>query len=90
MNNINQGISCNVKECIYNEKGCNCNLDKVSISKGIGDEHYCKSFIPLHEERDYDFPLENEERFQSNNHHIESGEEYLNFSQLIEDIEEQN
>ena len=44
-NGINKGIICNVKNCVFNEKGCNCNLDRVTISKGDSEHHYCKSFI---------------------------------------------
>jgi len=90
MNSINKSIACNVKDCVFNEHGCNCNLDKVTISKGSGENHYCKSFIPLEDEKEYDFPLENEERFQSHHNDIESGEEYFNFGELIDEVEEKS
>ena len=44
-NGLNQGIICNVKNCVFNEKGCNCNLERVTISRGESEHHYCKSFI---------------------------------------------
>ena len=47
MKDIYHGINCNVSNCVYNERGCNCNLDRVSVSKGEGDEHFCRSYIPL-------------------------------------------
>ncbi len=50
MSNLNKGISCNVSGCVYNEKGCNCNLERVSISKGSGMHHFCKSYIALNDE----------------------------------------
>ena len=85
-NSLNKGISCNVKGCVFNERGQGCNLDKVSISKGTGENHYCKSYIPLEDEREYKFPLENEERFHSQN--VESSEEYFDYGQILEDIGE--
>lgn len=75
-NDINNGINCNVKNCVYNEKGCNCNLEKVTISQGKGDNHYCKSYIPFYED--------NEKKSSNNN--IESNEEYFDFNDLIGDI----
>lgn len=83
---LNKGIACNVKGCVFNEKGQGCNLDKVTISKGSGEHHFCKSYISLDDENEYNFPLENEERFHSKN--VESGEEYFNFGELMDDIEE--
>ena len=68
-------IQCNVKNCIYNERGCSCNLERVSISKGSGKHHYCKSYLPL-----------NEEEKQDNNSNVESGEEYFDFNDFVSDI----
>lgn len=49
---MNRGVRCNVKECVYNEKGCNCNKMVIDVSQGNGEPmqngqmpHYCKSFI---------------------------------------------
>lgn len=51
-NFVNKGVDCNVTECIYNEKGCNCNRSKIEVS--VGDSgpmpsgempHFCKSYI---------------------------------------------
>ena len=66
-NSINKGISCNVSGCVYNEKGCNCNLERVSISKGNGSHHFCKSYISLNDEvdepRKYNIESANDEFF---------------------------
>ncbi len=52
MENINKGVSCNVCDCVYNEKGCNCNREKIEVSQGnksyLPDDetpHFCKSYI---------------------------------------------
>lgn len=82
-NDINKGISCDVSGCVFNEHGCNCNLDKVSISKGSGLNHYCKSYIPLNDENEYKKPL-------SSIDNVESGDEYFNFGELMKDIEKDN
>lgn len=82
-NNLNKGISCNVKRCVFNELGQGCNLDKVSISQGTGEHHFCKSFIPLDNE-------DVQESTTSNNiDNTESSKEsYIDFGELISDIEE--
>lgn len=83
-NSLNKGISCNVKGCIFNEDSQGCNLDKVSISKGDGNHHFCKSYIPFQDENEYKFPFEKQECITDN---IESSEEYFDFGDLMEDIE---
>lgn len=52
MDQINKGVCCNVKDCVYNEKGCNCNKMKIDVSLGDGEcmpngeqKHFCKSFV---------------------------------------------
>ena len=52
MQDLNSGVRCNVKDCVYNEKGCNCNKDVIDVSLEDGEpmpngeqKHYCKSFI---------------------------------------------
>ncbi len=49
---LNSGVRCNVKTCVYNESGCNCNKDVIDVSQGDGQPmpngekaHFCKSFI---------------------------------------------
>ncbi len=49
---MNSGVRCNVHECVYNEKGCNCNKLVIDVSQGDGEampngeqKHYCKSFV---------------------------------------------
>ena len=77
-NKVNDGIICNVKNCVYNEKGSNCNLDHVTISKGDGAQHYCKSFVPL---------VEDQESDKHKHENVESGQdEYFDFDDLISDI----
>ena len=50
--NINHGVRCNVEDCVYNEKGCDCNRSVIEVSKDARGEtpdgeahHFCKSFI---------------------------------------------
>lgn len=40
----NKGVCCNVKDCVHNENGCDCNLKQITVSKGTGDHHFCKSY----------------------------------------------
>lgn len=51
-NECNNGVRCNVNECVYNEKGCSCNKEVIDVSIGDGEKmpnglqkHFCKSFI---------------------------------------------
>lgn len=51
-NDLNQGVRCNVNNCVYNEKGCSCNKEEIEVSLGDGEpmpngiqKHFCKSFI---------------------------------------------
>ncbi len=48
---LNSGVRCNVCDCVYNEKGCNCNKNVIDVSQGDGQnmpngvqKHFCKSF----------------------------------------------
>lgn len=52
MEQINKGVCCNVKDCVYNEKGYNCNKMQIDVSIGDGEcmpngeqKHFCKSFV---------------------------------------------
>lgn len=85
-NNTNKGIACNVKGCIFNEGGQGCNLDKVKISKGEGNQHFCKSFISLQDENEYNFSLDS--KTQSSSQNVESSKEYFDFGELMNDIKE--
>lgn len=49
---INSGVRCNVCDCVYNEKGCNCNKMVIDVSQGNKSvlpegecPHFCKSYI---------------------------------------------
>lgn len=51
---VNEGVRCNVCDCVYNEKGCNCNKKTIEVSRGQDlpkDEkplecpHFCKSYM---------------------------------------------
>lgn len=77
---INAGITCNVKNCVFNEHGCDCNLERVQISRGEGGHHYCKSYVSLSD----DLKPELQESLVN----IESSEEYFDYKELIEDVEE--
>ena len=53
---LNSGVRCNVKTCVYNDKGCNCNKLVIDVSQGDGEPmpngekaHFCKSFISKEE-----------------------------------------
>ena len=76
---INKGISCNVRNCVYNERGCDCNLDRVCISRGDGGHHYCKSYVSLSD----DLKPEQQEALIN----VEASEEYFDYKDLIEDVE---
>lgn len=42
---MNKGVCCNVCDCVHNENGCDCNLNKITVSKGTENgHHYCKSY----------------------------------------------
>ena len=56
----NSGVRCNVNECVYNEKGCECNKEVIDVSLGDGQpmsngkqKHFCKSFICKKADCDY-------------------------------------
>ena len=85
-NNLNQGISCNVKGCVFNEHGQGCNLDKVTISKGMGENHYCKSYIPLDDKDNNKTKSEKEKHCSLQN--VENNAEYFNYEELFEEIED--
>ncbi len=49
---LNSGVRCNCYNCVYNEKGSNCNKSVIDVSLGDGEnmpngtmKHFCKSFI---------------------------------------------
>lgn len=49
---INCGVRCNVCDCVYNEKGCNCNKMVIDVSTGEKSflpegecPHFCKSYV---------------------------------------------
>lgn len=78
-NDLNEGINCTVKNCVFNEKGCNCNLEKVTISQGDGSHHYCKSYISKNDE-----DIEDKKEATLN---VESGsDEYFDFNDLFNDL----
>ncbi len=44
MDNVNKGVSCEVKNCKYNEGGMNCTLNKIQIGCGNEQCTCCESF----------------------------------------------
>lgn len=49
---LNSGVRCNVSDCVYNDKGANCNKLVIDVSMGEkiylpeGETpHFCKSYI---------------------------------------------
>lgn len=49
---INSGVRCNVKDCVYNQKGCECNKLIIDVSMGnftdspnVETPHFCKSYV---------------------------------------------
>ena len=49
---LNSGVRCNVGDCVYNEKGFNCNKLVIDVSHGEESflpnnetPHFCKSYI---------------------------------------------
>lgn len=77
---VNRGITCNVRNCVFNEHGCDCNLERVCISRGDGGHHYCKSYVSLNDD------LKTEEQESLIN--VEASNEYFDYKELIEDVEE--
>lgn len=52
MNDTNKGVRCNVCDCVYNEKGCDCNKEQIEVSTGSKSflpdgetPHFCKSYV---------------------------------------------
>lgn len=84
--NFKKVIACNVTSCVFNENGQNCNLVKITISKGRGQSHFCKSFISFENEKDYNRPIENSEGAQKRADDCE--EEYFDYGELMNDIED--
>ena len=82
-NDINKGIICNVKNCVFNEKGSNCNLERVTISKGEGEHHFCKSYIS-NNDSSFQENLQVEDKLSSSN--VEASDEYFSFEDLLNDV----
>lgn len=55
--NINKGVRCNVCDCVYNERGCDCNRSEIEVSQNPQSNympegqtpHFCKSYICKHD-----------------------------------------
>lgn len=50
-NKTNNGVHCDVTDCIYNQNGHQCNKEVIDVSQGDGQpmpngiqKHFCKSF----------------------------------------------
>ncbi len=89
-NDLNRGIICNVKNCVFNEKGTNCNLERVTISKGEGKEHFCKSYISSETSNsnldNINIEAGNDITINENSSSNINEEEYFNFDDLLEDV----
>ena len=43
--NNNEGVCCDVCECIHNIDGCNCEMKTIKVTKGNSNSsHFCKTF----------------------------------------------
>ena len=45
----NDGISCDVRNCVYNENGCSCHAEKISVGPSNatrGSDTVCVTFKP--------------------------------------------
>ncbi len=43
--NNNEGVCCDVCDCVYNQDGCNCKMKTIKVTKGNNNNaHFCKSF----------------------------------------------
>lgn len=41
----NSGVCCDVADCVHNVNGCDCNKNKIEVSKGASAKHhFCKSY----------------------------------------------
>ena len=39
--NKNHSIKCDVRTCRHNAEGCNCQLDRIKVTCGCGDDCTC-------------------------------------------------
>ena len=41
----NQGVCCDVEECIHNVDGCNCEMSSIKVTKaGTQNAHFCRTY----------------------------------------------
>ncbi len=44
-NKTNNGVYCDVCDCVYNLKGCNCNAKTIKVTKGNTESsHFCRTY----------------------------------------------
>lgn len=54
INNTNDGICCDVCECVHNINGCNCNAKTIKVTKGeTNSAHFCKTYANKEKLNDY-------------------------------------
>lgn len=46
MENVNFDVACNVTDCRYNHRGCNCTLERIQVGCACDDKRCtcCESF----------------------------------------------
>lgn len=43
--NKNEGVCCDVDECVHNVDGCNCEMNTIKITKGdTKTAHFCRTY----------------------------------------------
>lgn len=41
----NQGVCCDVEECVHNVDGCNCEMNTIKVTScKNNDAHFCKTY----------------------------------------------
>lgn len=44
-NQNNQGVCCDVEDCIHNVEGCNCEMNTIKVTTGKTENaHFCKTY----------------------------------------------
>ena len=40
----NEGVCCDVEDCVHNVDGCNCEMNSIKVTKaGIENAHFCRT-----------------------------------------------
>lgn len=43
--NKNEGVCCDVEDCVHNVDGCNCEMNTIKVTKGdMKNAHFCRTY----------------------------------------------